>query len=137
MIAAVADEDTPLVLDVAPGQTHDARLFEPVLDAVVARGVEPDEVVGDKGFDADPLRDACHDHGIMPQIAARSNRPDAELATYPDAYRERNRVERFFAKLKQFRRVATRYDKLKVCYRGFLRLAGGFLRFRSRQQGNH
>lgn len=66
----------------------------------------------------------------MPQFAARSNRPDAAEATYPDAYRERNRVERFFANLKQYRRIATRFDKLKSTFQGFLQLVSGMIRFR-------
>ena len=40
-----------------------------------------------------------------------------------DLYKERNRIERFFAKLKQFRRVATRYDKLLANFMGFVKLA--------------
>jgi putative transposase len=40
-----------------------------------------------------------------------------------DLYKERNRVERFFSKLKQFRRVATRYDKLLANFMGFVTLA--------------
>jgi putative transposase len=40
-----------------------------------------------------------------------------------ELYKERNRVERFFAKLKQFRRVATRYDKLLANFMGFVKLA--------------
>ena len=42
--------------------------------------------------------------------------------------RRRNRVERFFAKMKQFRRAATRYEKLKVTFGGFLNLVFGFIR---------
>ena len=41
----------------------------------------------------------------------------------PELYRRRNLVERFFCKLKQFRRVATRYDKLLVNFMGFVKLA--------------
>jgi putative transposase len=52
-----------------------------------------------------------------PSGAARSKRPyDAEL------YTERNIIERFFNKLKQFRRVATRYDKLLITFMGFVKL---------------
>ncbi|TPI39399.1 transposase, partial [Mesorhizobium sp. B3-1-6] len=40
-----------------------------------------------------------------------------------DLYKERNRIERFFSKLKQFRRVATRYDKLLANFMGFVKLA--------------
>lgn len=72
----------------------------------------------------------CLRRGIMPQLAARSNRPEAHLATYPDAYRTRNRIERFFAKLKQFLRIATRYDKLKTTFLGLLNLACSMIRFR-------
>jgi putative transposase len=55
---------------------------------------------------------------IPPKRNRKTQRPyDSEL------YKERNRVERFFAKLKQFRRVATRYDKLLVNFMGFVKLA--------------
>ena len=50
----------------------------------------------------------------------------------PEGYVERNRVERLFGKLKQFRRVATRYEKLKVTYLGLLHLTLGFIRLRRR-----
>lgn len=126
-----------MALDVPPGQAHDAPLFEPILAAACPRVPRAEEVVGDKGFDSDDLRRACLRRGLMPQLAARSNRPEHELATYPEAYRERNRVERFFAKLKQYRRVATRYDKLRSTFRGLVRLAGGVICFRHRQSGKH
>lgn len=126
----MADEDTVIAVTVAPGQAHDAPLLTPALAATRQRVPVIHELVGDKGFDSDDLRRACLRRGIMPQLAARSNRPDAPLATYPDAYRQRNRIERFFAKLKQFRRVATRYDKLKATFLGFLNLACGTIRFR-------
>lgn len=54
----------------------------------------------------------------------------------PAAYRDRNKVERLFAKLKQFRRVATRYDKLKVTYLGMGHQALGFIRLRWRANVN-
>jgi transposase len=47
------------------------------------------------------------------------------------AYRERNRVERLFAELKEFRRVATRYDKLKASFVGWVHLALGLIRLRA------
>ena len=126
----MADESTAITVTVSPGQTHDAPLLTPALAGTRKRVPVIHELVGDKGFDSDDLRRACLRRGIMPQLAARSNRPDAALATYPDAYRQRNRVERFFAKLKQFRRIATRYDKLKSSFVGFLNLACGMIRFR-------
>ena len=60
--------------------------------------------------------------------AARSSYRRNETASFkrpydPDLYKERNIIERFFNKLKQFRRVATRYDKLLVNFMGFVKLA--------------
>ena len=125
-----------IALALAPGQTHDTPLLPSALAATRKRVPVIHELVGDKGFDSDDLRRACLRRGIMPQLASRSNRDDADLATYPDAYRTRNRIERFFAKLKQFRRIATRYDKLKTTFSGLLQLACGWIRFRHRIRSN-
>jgi transposase len=85
-------------------------------------GLRPDAVIADKAYDADHL------HQLLRQIRARpviSPRPDRALKHPCDArlYKERNGVERMFAKLKQFRRVATRYDKLLRHFRGFVLIA--------------
>lgn len=52
------------------------------------------------------------------------------------AYRERNRIERLFAKAKEFRRVATRYDNRKQMFRGWLHLVLGFIRLRAKTNIN-
>lgn len=90
-----------------------------------------DEVVGDKGFDGEPQRQACHAQNAVPVIPARSNRVNPEPLNRP-AYRERNRIERLFAKVKEFRRIATRYDKRKQMFLGWLHLIFGFIRLRSK-----
>lgn len=102
----MADEDTVIAVTLAPGQAHDAPLLPPALAATRSRVPVIHEIVGDNGFDSDDLRRACLRRGIIPQLAARTNRPNAVLATYPKAYRTHNRIERFLAKLKQFRRIA-------------------------------
>ena len=100
-----------------PGQRHDVTRSHELLD-----GLEPDAVIADKGYDAAHLRDAISDMGAEAVIPPRSNRKAP--CTYDKAlYEERNLVERFFNKLKQFRRVATRYDKHLANYRGFVQLA--------------
>ena len=63
-------------------------------------------------------------------IPAKSNRVDPEPIDSV-APRERNRVERLFAKLREFRRVATRYEKLKETFLGMIQLALGFIRLRA------
>lgn len=123
MVAAV-DEDTALVVDVVPGQDGDAPLFLPLLDRTLERFAGVDEVVGDKAFDSDDLRCACIDRDVNPNIPLKANRDPESWAWGDEGYRERNRVERLFGKAKQFRRIATRYEKLKATYLGLLHLAG-------------
>ena len=126
----MTDENTAVEFAVVPGQRHDAPLLKPLLARALKRVPEIEEVVADKGFDGQPQRQACFDLGTMPQIPGRSNQKEpAEV--YPEAYRERNKVERFFAKMKQFRRVATRYEKLKATFTGFLNLVFGFIKLRA------
>ena len=73
--------------------------------------------------------------GAEAVIPVKSNRVGPEPLDKV-AYRERNRVERLFAKLKEFRRVATRYEKLKQTFLGMIHLALGFIRLRARVNVN-
>jgi putative transposase len=77
-------------------------------------------MLADKGYDADHLCDQIAETGTEVVVPPKRNRKvqrpyDTEL------YKER--IERFFNKLKQFRRVATRYDKLLANFMGFVKLA--------------
>ena len=116
-------------MDVVPGQAHDAPFLEPMLRRTLERVPVIDELVGDKGFDGDPQRHACIERDVAAVIPNRANRTEP----WPfdaAAYRGRNKVERLFAKAKQFRRVATRYEKLKAMFLGVVHLALGFIRLR-------
>ena len=119
-----------MVVDVVPGQAHDAPLLEAMLDKTIERLPEFDELVGDKGFDGDAQREACMDRKLFPNIPNKINRKEP-WGFLPEGYRERNRVERLLGKLKQFRRVATRYEKLKESFLGLIHIALGFIRLRA------
>ena len=136
MIVTAADEDTAIAVDVRPGQAGDAPRLVPMLDRTLDRVPVIDEIVGDKGFDGDELRSACLDRDVNPNIPLRANRDPERWAWDEEGYRERNRVERLFGKAKQFRRIATRYEKLKVTYLGLLHLTLGFIRLRKRTNVN-
>jgi transposase len=128
VIVTAADEDTAIAVDVVPGQAHDAPLLEPMLAATAER-VVIDEVVADKAFDGDPQRQACVNRDAFPNIPNKANR----VKPWPfhrKVYRERNRIERFFGKAKQFRRFATRYEKLRERFLGVVHLVFGFIRLR-------
>jgi transposase len=78
--------------------------------------------VGDRAYDSDEVRDLLLDRDIGPNIPSKSNRVEP-IEHDADVYKERNRVERLVGKLKQFRRVATRYDKLDPHYLAFVQIA--------------
>ena len=82
----------------------------------------PKGLLADKGYDGDGFRQSLLLRGILPVIPPRSNRKAPEHPDYR-RYRDRNRVERMFAKLKQQRRIATRYDKSILSFESFLNLA--------------
>jgi transposase len=69
-----------------------------------------------------PRLQTCNTAGIKTCIPARSNR-STTVPFAPRIYRRRHRVENFFEKIKSYRRVATRYDKLAETFFGFVRLA--------------
>jgi len=89
-----------------PGQDHDLTCAEPLLETV-----DPRALIGDKAYDADRLIDTLNERAIIPVIPPKTNRKvkrDCDFALYC----ERNLVERFFNKIKHYRAIATRYDKL-------------------------
>ena len=90
----------------APGQDHDLTCAEPLLE-----NADPDALIGDKAFDADALLNALELRDIAPVISPKANRKEPRDCDYA-LYRERNLIERFFNKIKHFRAIATRYDKL-------------------------
>lgn len=67
-------------------------------------------MIADRGYDSDWFRDALEDQDIKPCIPGRTNRK-AEIAYDPEIYHRRNLIERMFGRLKDWRRIATRYDR--------------------------
>ena len=101
----------------SPGQRNDISYAHEIID-----GFEVGAVLADKGYDADHLRKKIQEQGAESVIPPRRNRKSQ--GNYDtEHYIDRNLIERFFNKIKQFRRVATRYDKLLVNFMGFVKLA--------------
>jgi len=70
-------------------------------------------VHGDKGYDSNAVRRKIESKGAAPNIPPKSNRRWKNCFS-PCLYRDRNAIERMFGRLKDFRRIATRYDRLAV-----------------------
>jgi transposase len=108
----------PFRFSLTPGQAHDTQAAATLLDAL-----RPDSfVLGDKAYDADWIRAQIAAQGAAANIPDRSNRTRTHRFS-SIIYRERNRVERFFNRLKHFRRIATRYEKLAANYLAMIKLA--------------
>ena len=108
----------PLRFILTGGQEHDITQAHGL-----TAGYEGEYVTADKGYDSQQFRQAILERGMTPVIPPRSNRKephqyDAHL------YRERHLVECFINKMKQFRRIFSRFEKLDARYLGFLNFAG-------------
>ena len=106
-IHAVVDAlGNPVALSLTPGQAADITQAEPLLEKL-----EPGALLADKGYDSDALVARLEARGITPVIPPKANRKSPRETDFA-LYCERNLVERFFGKLKQYRAIATRFDKL-------------------------
>ena len=111
----------PVELMLTPGQVHDLACAEPLIE-----NADPEALIGDKAFDADPFIDVLTERGITPVIPPKANRKTKRACDFA-LYCERNLIERFFNKLKHFRAIATRYDKLARNFLAGVQLASAII----------
>jgi transposase len=108
----------PIALKLTPGQAHDGRSAEDMLDTLGAGQT----LIADAAYDSDRLRDHLQSvgaHAVVKPIPRRTAPPPLDRTVY----RRRNRIERFFARIKHFRAIATRYEKHDANYLALLKLA--------------
>lgn len=102
--------------EITPGQTSDYHGF----DLVMADNLPtPSVLLADRGYDADSIRETMDKRGVLPVIPMRKSRK-VRVGVDRSLYRLRNLVERCFNKLKNARRIATRYDKTAESFLGFI-----------------
>jgi transposase len=107
----------PVEVMLSPGQDHDLTCAESLIEAV-----DPGALIADKAFDADAFIRALNAQAITPVIPPKSNRKTQRPCDFA-LYCERNLIERLFNKLKHFRAIATRYDKLAKIFLAGVQLA--------------
>lgn len=108
----------PFALTLTAGNVSDIT----AAPALLARAGKARYVLGDKGYDADSLRRSLRQAGAVPVIPGRANRK-RKIVYDKSRYRERHLIENAFCRLKDFRRVATRYDKLAANFLSAVALA--------------
>jgi transposase len=114
--AAVDALGNPVRLIITEGQTSDYQKADDLIT-----GFQADYVIADKGYDSDAFVLTINSIGAEAVIPPRSNRKEIRLYD-EELYKERNLVERYFQKLKHYRRVATRYERLGINYSAMLAL---------------
>src|SRR3974377_1891455 len=111
-IHALADAKGRLIaILLSGGEAHDC----PLAKRLIRRVVRPKRMLGDKAYDSADLREELDEHGTKSIIPNRSNR-NQPFSFSKRLYKLRWRIEAAFTRLKDFRRVATRYDKLARNY---------------------
>lgn len=104
--AMVDHRGLPLAITLSPGQASDKAAVADLLAAHPAIG----DVVADRGYDARAILELIAARGGRGHIPTQRDRKQ-QRSVDPAIYRQRNLVERFFNKLKHFRKIATRYEK--------------------------
>jgi transposase len=104
-----------------PGQRHDSVGVAPLIEDVAFGAL-----LADKAFDVDWLRAELNERGATAVIPPKSNRKEQIPCDF-HMYRRRHLVENFFCNIKQYRRVATRYDKTDESFAAMIYLAGSVL----------
>jgi transposase len=115
--AAVDALGNPVKILLTGGQTHDSVVATELLE-----NIEAEHVIADKAYDVNAILEEIEGRGSIPVIPAKKNRLKQRFYD-KHLYKERHLVENFFCKIKECRRVATRYEKLAVTFSSMVLLA--------------
>jgi len=116
---AVDSFGLPVYFELSGGQVHDMVHAE----SVIKNSPKSDYVVADKGYDSEPLREYVENGGSIPVIPRKKNSKTGNNDIDWCLYKYRHLVENAFARIKHFRAIATRYDKLERNYSSMIALA--------------
>jgi len=118
-------ENHAIAIHITAGQIPDVKGFEPILTELPEDNAIKNSIM-DKGYDSDDIREQLADLEIQPVIPPKKNRV-IQIPYDTELYKERNRIERFINRMKQFRRIATRYEKLAETFIAFLHIVASYV----------
>ena len=119
------NEKAAISITLTPGQASDAKEFDTVF-LKLPKGFSPERGIMDKAYDSNAIRQTLRESEIVPVIPPRKNRTTS-INYDEDHYKQRNRVERFIGRIKQFRRIATRYEKLSEMFLAFIHIVSVYV----------
>lgn len=109
----------PIDFEITGGEVHDSQAAPQIIEKV--KGAE--NLIGDKAYDSEPIRDQARAENMNPVIPRKSNskKPNPEFDSH--LYKMRHLVENLFARLKHFRGIATRFEKLARNFKSIVYIA--------------
>jgi len=113
----------PIDFEITGGEVHDSKVAPKLIENV---GLA-ENFIADKGYDSDEIRDKATDCGMKPIIPRRSNSTKTNPTFDTYLYRMRHLVENLFARLKHFRSIATRFEKLARNFKSIVYIACTFI----------
>ena len=120
---AVDSFGLPIAFEITGGEVHDCKRAPEFIAALP----QAEHVICDKGYDSEPLREQILASGALPIIPKKKNSKTGNIDLDWGLYKYRHLVENAFARLKHFRSIATRFEKLKRNYAGMLALACSYM----------
>jgi len=111
----------PVKVLITAGQAHDSTAALSLL-----QGHKPNAILADKAYDTNELRAHIKQMNAHAVIPSKRNRKQP-IAHDTQLYKQRNRIERCFNRLKHWRRFATRYDRKTIHFSGFVLLAASYI----------
>ena len=114
-----ADAQTAVTFSLSPGHAGDAPEGRELLKTLENSGWDGVSVILDKAYEGDETRQLIFDLGMEPVVPPKSNRV-APWQYCQSIYKKRNEIERLFRRLKGFRRIFSRFEKLDVMFTCFI-----------------
>lgn len=116
----------PLKLLLTPGQAGDSPQAEPLLVPLVDQHAGVEAILADKAYDTNALLARIASWGAQAVIPSKKNRKEQRVID-DELYKDRNKVERFIGRIKQYRRIATRYEKTARNYLAMLHVVSSMV----------
>ena len=113
----------PIAFELTGGEVHDCKIAA----EFISKLPDAEFTVADKGYDSAEVREAIEQKSSIPVIPRKKNSKIGNIHMDWSLYKYRHLIENLFARLKHFRSIATRFDKLKRNYAAMLALACSFL----------
>ena len=112
----------PLCIEITGGQVHDSQAAP-----ILIEKIDGENLIADKGYDSEDIREKARNKKMVPIIPKRYNNKTPNPEFDRDLYRNRHLVENLFARLKHFRSVATRFEKIARNFKAVVVLACTFI----------